>query len=94
MSETQMGLFDEDAAASSYLTLAAEALLEGWTREHVIAALLSRIKRDQGYLAYRKACHRRTRYDEQVQQDLRALALAACWLEADGTVRPLPTLAG
>jgi hypothetical protein len=63
-----------------HLDLAAEALLDGWTREQVIAALIGRIKRDQGYLAYRKACNRRTSYDSQVQQDMRALALAACWL--------------
>ena len=51
------------------------------TREQVIAGLISRIKRDQGYLAYRKACNRRTSYDDRVQQDMRALSLAACWLE-------------
>jgi hypothetical protein len=31
--------------------------------------------------AYRKACNRRTSYDDQVQQDMRAFALAACWLD-------------
>ena len=51
------------------------------TREQAIAGLISRIKRDQGYLAYRKACNRRTSYDDQVQQDMRALALAAVLLE-------------
>jgi hypothetical protein len=63
-----------------HLVLAAEALLDGWTREQVIAALIGRVKRDQGYLAYRKACNRRTSYDSQVQQDIRALSLAAVWL--------------
>lgn len=63
-----------------HLDLAAEALIDGWTREQVIAALISRVKRDQGYLAYRKACNRRTSYDSQVQQDIRALSLAAVWL--------------
>jgi hypothetical protein len=47
----------------------------------VIAALIGRIKRDQSYLAYRRACNRRTSYDSWVQQDIWALALAACWLE-------------
>ena len=73
-----------DAARTiPHLDLAAEALLDGWTREQVIAALIGRVKRDQGYLAYRKACNRRTSYDGQVQQDIRALALAACWLEEE-----------
>ena len=53
------------------------------TREQVIAQLVSRIKRDQGYLAYRKASGRKTRYDEQVTSDLRAIALAICWLEGE-----------
>ena len=64
-----------------HLALAGEALLDGWTRERVIAALISRIRRDDGYLAYRRACGRRTGYDEQVRADMRALALAAVWLE-------------
>jgi hypothetical protein len=63
-----------------YLDLAAEAVIDAWTREQVVAALISRVKRDQGYLAYRKACNRRTSYDIQVQQDIRALSLAAVWL--------------
>jgi hypothetical protein len=67
--------------ATSYLDLAGEAMLAGMTREQVIAQLVSRIKRDQGYLAYRKATGRKTRYDEQVTSDLRALALATVLLE-------------
>ncbi len=67
--------------------------MDGWTREQVIAALIGRIKRDQGYLAYRKACNRRTSYDSQVLHDMRALALAACWLEADRANSLPPTLA-
>ncbi len=63
-----------------HLDLAAEALLDDWTREQVIAALIGRVKRDQGYLTYRKACNRRTSYDCQVQQDIRVLSLAAVWL--------------
>jgi hypothetical protein len=55
-------------------------VLEGWTHEQVIDTLISRISRDRRYLAYRKACSRRTSYDEEVQQDMRALALAGCWL--------------
>jgi hypothetical protein len=70
-----------DSGEPLHLALAGEALLEGWTRERVIAALIGRIRRDEGYLAYRRACGRRTGYDEQVQADMRALALAACWLE-------------
>src|SRR5215469_6204960 len=75
-------------SAPPHLELASEALLEGWTRQQVIAALVSRIRRDEGYLAYRKATGRRTNYDDQVKADMRALALAACWLEeATATVR-------
>ncbi len=62
------------------MALATEAMLEGWTRPQVIAALISRIRRDEGYLAYRRAMGRRTSYDDQVKADMRALALAACWL--------------
>ncbi|HEV8191273.1 MAG TPA: hypothetical protein VGP82_07285 [Ktedonobacterales bacterium] len=67
--------------APLHLELAAEAVLDGWTREQVIDTLIGRISRDRRYLAYRKACNRRTGYDDQVQQDMRALALAACWLD-------------
>jgi hypothetical protein len=69
----------------TYLQLAGDALLAGTTREQAIAGLISRIKRDQGYLAYREACHRHTRYDEEVIADLRALALAAVLLGEEGT---------
>src|SRR5689334_10620855 len=69
-----------------HLDLAAEALLDGWTREQVIVALISRVKRDQGYLASRKACNRRTSYDGQVQQDMQALALAAVLLGEDTSI--------
>jgi hypothetical protein len=75
---------------SRHLELAGEAVLAGLTREQVIAQLVSRIRRDEGYLAYRKACNRRTRYDEQVTSDLCALALAAVWLEA-GPPSQVPT---
>jgi hypothetical protein len=64
-----------------YLALAREAALSGLTRERVITALLSRIRRDEGYLAYRKAAKRHTSYDEQVEADLRAIALAICYLD-------------
>lgn len=69
-----------DAETPIHVALAAEAVLEGWTHEQVVATLVSRISRDRRYLAYRKACNRRTSYDDEVQQDMRALALAACWL--------------
>jgi hypothetical protein len=74
-----------DAETPIHVELAAEAILEGWTREQVIDTLVSRLRRDRRYLAYRKACNRRTSYDDQVQQDMRALALAACWLAETGT---------
>jgi hypothetical protein len=51
------------------------------TREQAVAGLISRIKRDHGYLAYRKACNRKTSYDDQVQRDMQAVALAAVLLE-------------
>jgi hypothetical protein len=63
-----------------HVALASAALLEGWTRQQVIAALVGRIRRDEGYLAYPRATGRRTSYDDQVKADMRALALAACWL--------------
>ncbi|HEV8192304.1 MAG TPA: hypothetical protein VGP82_12625, partial [Ktedonobacterales bacterium] len=50
-----------------HVELAAEAVLEGWTHERVIDRLIGRIRRDRRYLAYRKACNRRTSYDDQVQ---------------------------
>jgi len=56
----------EGETAPTYLQLAGDAVLAGMTREQVIAGLISRVRRDQGYLAYRKACNRQTRYDGQV----------------------------
>src|SRR5690349_15924765 len=70
-------------ASPTYIQLAGDAVLSGMTREQAIAGLISRIKRDQGYLAYRKACNRRTSYDDQVTSDIRALALAAVLLGAE-----------
>ncbi len=70
-----------NAETPIHVELAAEAIFNRWTREQVIDILISRIKRDRRYLAYRKACNRRTSYDDQVQQDMRALALAAVLLE-------------
>jgi hypothetical protein len=67
-----------------YVALAREATLSGLsglTRDQVIAALKSRIRRDEGYLAYRKATGRHTSYDVQVRVDLQALALVVVWLE-------------
>ena len=63
-------------ATPTYLDLAGDALLAGMTREQVIEHLHTRIKRDLDYLDYRKANGKHTCYDEQVTQDLRALALA------------------
>jgi|GEM_PF-3310526 hypothetical protein len=56
-------------------------MLNGLTREQVIAALQSRIRRDEGNLSYRRATGRHTSYDDNVQGDLRAIALAICYLE-------------
>ena len=70
-----------DGEMPAYVALAGDALMDGWTRDRVIAALISRIRRDEGYLAYRKASGRKTGYDRQVQTDMRASALAAVWLE-------------
>jgi hypothetical protein len=67
--------------ATPYLALAGEAVLAGMTREQVVTQLVSGIKCDQGYLAYRKASRRKTRYDDQVTHDRRAIALAVCWLQ-------------
>src|SRR5689334_5487849 len=69
-----------DAETPLHVELAAEAMLEGWTRAQVLDTLISRIRRDRRYLAYRKAGNRRTSYDDDVQQDMRAFALAVCWL--------------
>jgi len=70
----------EQANSTTYLDLAADGALAGLTRAQVVTALIERIGRDVHYLAYREACRRHTRYDDQVTADLRALALAACWL--------------
>ena len=75
---------DAEVGPSPHVELAADALLAGMTREQVIAQLLSRIRRDESYLAYRKACHRHTRYDDEMTADLRALALAAVLLGEEG----------
>lgn len=64
-----------------HVVLAREAILAGMSREQVIETIIKRIRRDEGYLAYRKACGRKTGYDDQVQLDLRAQALAVCWLQ-------------
>lgn len=79
----------EGDPSPTYIQLAGDVLLAGMTREQAIAGLISCIKRDQGYLAYRKACNRRTSYDDQVEQDMRVrvLALAATLLEQ---ARPCP----
>jgi hypothetical protein len=58
-------------------------LADGWTREQVIHALIVRVHRDSSYLAFRKATNRRNGYDAQIQQDMRALSLAAVWLQGD-----------
>ena len=69
------------AEVQRQLDLAGEALLAGLSREHVVMALIGRIARDEHSLAYRRACHLHTTYDTQVEADLRAIALAACWLQ-------------
>jgi hypothetical protein len=61
-----------DDGTPPHVALASAALLEGWTRQQVIAALVSRIRRDGGYRAYRQATGRRTGYDEQVKAAMRA----------------------
>jgi hypothetical protein len=39
---------DRDNGEPLHVALAGEALLEGWTRERVIAALIGRVRRDGG----------------------------------------------
>jgi hypothetical protein len=80
---------DGTSSTPPHVALVSEALLEGWTRQQVIAALVSRIRRDEGYLAYRRATGRHTSYDDQVRADMRALALATCWLQ-EQHVAPAP----
>ncbi len=70
-------------ADPTYLDLAGDAMLSGMTRDQVIEQLRQRIERDLDYLDYRKATGKHTRYDEEVTQDLRALALAAVLLGDD-----------
>lgn len=68
----------------AYVDVARAAVREGWTRAQVIEVLLSRMRRDKHYLAYRAATGKHTVYDEETAGDQRALALAVCWLdEAD-----------
>lgn len=70
----------DTASEQRHIVSAREAVLAGMSREQVIEATIKRIRRDEGYLACRKASGRRTSYDELVYADLRALAPAACWL--------------
>lgn len=56
-------------------------MADGWTREQVVHALIVQVSYDARYLAFRRATNRRTGDDAQVQQDMRALSLAALWLE-------------
>lgn len=88
--QSTIALGTPDAETPLHIALACEAVLDGWTREHVVTTLISRIRSDQAYLAYRKTCRRKTNYDEKVQRGMRALALAACWL-ADA-LTALPTV--
>ncbi len=76
---TRMG---PDEETPLHIALATEAVLDGWTRVQVATARTNRIQRDQGYPADRKTRWRKTNYDDQVQQEMRVLALAALWLEA------------
>lgn len=78
-----------DAETPLHVELATEAVLEGWTHEQVVDTLISRISRDRRYLTYRKACNRRTSYDDEVQQDMQALAIAICWLQ-EQPITPAP----
>jgi hypothetical protein len=70
--------------------LVSQALKAGWSRQHVVEALLERIERDQAYLAYRVRKGLHTAYDAQTARDLEALALAATWLTEDTTQAPSP----
>jgi hypothetical protein len=79
MNATQAWLPGQEPEVS-FLDLAGEAVLAGMTHKLVVAQLISRIRRDERYLAYRRASGRRTRYDDQVRSDLRTRALAVCWL--------------
>lgn len=59
----------------------------------MVHALIVQVSYDARYLAFRRATNRRTGDDAQVQQDMRALSLAALWLEqveegASQNVRP------
>lgn len=80
----------ETSSEPRHIVLAREAVLASMSREQVIEAIIKRIRRDEGYLAYRKASGRRTSYDDLVQADMRALALAAALL-VDGPV-PAPAV--
>jgi hypothetical protein len=69
------------------IVLAREALDLGWTVERVVQALRARIRRDEQYLAYRRSKGYYTPTDEAIAGDLRALALAASYLEGMPSVR-------
>src|SRR5260370_774225 len=79
---------DARASSAAYLELAADGALAGLTRPQVVDALIGRIERDVHYLAYRRACRRHMRYDDQVTADLRARALPAGWLSESSTSAP------
>lgn len=73
----------QEALRVRQIELATEALRDGLDRGAVIRALLSRMRRDEAYLRYRQGRGLHTSYDDQVAADLRALALAACYLEEE-----------
>ena len=68
----------------TYIQLAGDALLAWYDSRGEGASRLS--------VAYRKACNRRTSYDDQVRQDMRALALAATLLEEAARLPQSPQL--
>ena len=71
----------DTASEPCHIALACEAVLAGISCERVIEAIIKRIRRDEGYLAYRRASGRRTSYNELVTADLQELSLAAVLLQ-------------
>lgn len=71
----------ETSSEPRLIVLVREAVLAGMSREQVIEAIIKRIRRDEGYLAYRRASGRRTSYNELVTADLQELSLAAVLLQ-------------
>ena len=62
------------------VALASDSLDKGWNTEKVVKAFVARLERDRMYLKQREAQGKTGDYDKLLQNDMRAMALAAVLL--------------